>query len=201
MSNQFQPAGVMPTPAMQPAGVMPTPAMQPAPSTPTTSYIPEATRQPDYNELMAYYNASQAVQEARTQPAVHSATQQQPHEIVQQYVEPSIDFSDASCTSITLKLDGESLKILMDANEIFRETIVNMGIKLASQTPIYKDFFRFKDLRVTSGSAGSANASSTDANVTSVASVSSPVVVSNNVSENANPGPTKKKTTGFATWG
>lgn len=199
MSNQFQPAGVMPTPA---------PIMNPTPA--PVSY--EALRQPDYNELMAFYNASvnqvapQVAPQVASQPQqpVHSATQnvsQQPHDVVQQYVETQIDFSDASCTSITLKLDGESLKILMDANEIFRETIVNMGIKLASQTPIYKDFFRFKDLRVTSGGAGSANASSTDTNVTSVASVSSPVVVSNNVSENANPGPAKKKSTGFATWG
>ena len=189
MNNQFQPAGVMPTPA---------PVMNPTPA--PVSY--EALRQPDYNELMAFYNASVNQVASQPQQPVHSATQQQqPHDVVQQYVEPAIDFSDASCTSITLKLDGESLKVLMDANEIFRETIVNMGIKLASQTPIYRDFFRFKDLRVTSGSAGSANASSTDTNVTSVASVSSPVVVSNNISENANLGPTKKKTPGFATWG
>jgi hypothetical protein len=194
MNGQFQPAGVMPTPA---------PAMQPTPA--PVSY--EATRQPDYNELMAYYNASQANQEVRVQPSVHSATQNasqpQPHEIVQQHVEPSIDFSDASCTSITLKLDGESLKILMDANEIFRETIVNMGIKLASQTPIYREFFRFKDLRVTSGSIGGVNTpvgtgigSVTD--VTTVATVSAPVVVPNTVAGSA---PAKKKSTGFTTWG
>lgn len=192
--TQFQ-GQLQPQPQPQPQPAVNQPTLQPAQPAP----------QPSYEELMAFYNNStQSAVATQPQQPVHSATQhiQQP-EMVKQYQEPVVDFSDSSCTSITLKLDGESLKILMDANEIFRETIVNMGIKLASQTPIYKDFFRFKDLRVTSGSIGTVTAPVTDSiigTVTTAASVAAPVVVPNTAAS-VGAAPAKKKSTGFATWG
>lgn len=48
-------------------------------------------------------------------------------------------------TPITARIDNESLTILLSASELFRETIVNMGIKLVSETDVYKTYFMTKN--------------------------------------------------------
>lgn len=105
--------------------------------------------------LVAQHPQPQAVP-AQPQPEQHSAAYQPypnpgyvpeaTHTVAQQVV---ANTDAESVNAVTLKIDGESMKILMNANEIFRETIVNIGIKLASQTSVYRDYFKMEDLRLT----------------------------------------------------
>lgn len=162
--------------------------VQPAPQAPVHS-----APAPQQSHVAPTQQAQEAIKALHQQEAV----------IAQQPVGP--DLSDDATNVITLKLDGESLKLLMDANEIFRETIVNIGIKLAAETPVYKQYFKKESLRfvpeingvkiidsnIVSGSVGGANAMSTTNHA-----VNAPVGNMSVASE-----PVKKKSAGFGSWG
>ena len=162
--------------------------------------------------LVAQHPQPQAVP-AQPQPEQHSAAYQPypnpgyvpeaTHTIIQQ----AVANTDAdSVNAVTLKIDGESMKILMNANEIFRETIVNMGIKLASQTSVYRDYFKMEDSRLT----GVAGGVSPDYGVVDTPSVTTTESISRvgsslgNTYSNTEAEPksptTKKKPSGFGSW-
>ncbi len=162
--------------------------VQPSPQAPVHS-----APAPQQSHVAPTQQAQEAIKALHQQEAV----------IAQQPVGP--DLSDDATNVITLKLDGESLKLLMDANEIFRETIVNIGIKLAAETSVYKQYFKKESLRfvpeingvkiidanLVSGSVGGANAMSTTNHA-----VNAPVGNMSVASE-----PVTKKKAGFGSWG
>ena len=185
--------------------------------------------QPTYEELLAREAARNAM--SQYEQTVHSQpvppvqpVNQVPHHSAHapQYTVPNpghvpeamhtvaqqaVANTDAdSVNAVTLKLDGESMKILMNANEIFRETIVNMGIKLASQTSVYRDYFKMEDLRLT----GVAGGVSSDYGVVDTPSVTTTESISRvgsslgNTYSNTEAEPksptTKKKPPGFGSW-
>ena len=181
--------------------------------------------QPTYEELLAREAARNAM--SQYEQTVHSQpvppvqpVNQVPHHSAHapQYTVPNpghvpeamhtvaqqaVANTDAdSVNAVTLKLDGESMKILMNANEIFRETIVNMGIKLASQTSVYKDFFKMEDLRLTGVVGGvSSDYGVVDTPVTAnanIARVGSPIGTTAAVDPVLSTA--KKKAPGFGSW-
>ena len=179
--------------------------VQPAPQAPVHS-----APAPQQSHVAPTQQQSHVAPTQQAQEAI-KALHQQEAVIAQQPVGP--DLSDDATNVITLKLDGESLKLLMDANEIFRETIVNIGIKLAAETPVYKQYFKKESLRfvpeingvkiidsnLVSGSVGGANAMSTAAPTaapTTNHAVNAPVGNMIVASE-----PVKKKSAGFGSWG
>ena len=168
--------------------------------------------QPTYEELLAREAARNAhVQPvlAQPQPEQHSAAYQ-PYpnpghvpEAIHTVAQQAVANTDSdSVNAVTLKLDGESMKILMNANEIFRETIVNMGIKLASQTSVYKDFFKMEDLRLTGVTGGvSSDYGYVDTPITTnmnIARVGSPIGTTTAVDPVLSTA--KKKAPGFGSW-
>ena len=181
---------------------------------------PHPTRAvPSYEEYAALYSPSaQAPAQAPIQPVqqapVHSAQVDYnkisvpADQAVQGVIappQPQPDISDDATNVITLKLDGESLKLLLDANEIFRETIVNLGIKLASETPVYKQYFKKEALRMTGNAngvagtqlgAGVVNSNQMTMTTTSGSTTGSQVAAVNVAAE-----PVKKKSAGFGSWG
>lgn len=168
--------------------------VQPAPQTQNHSV--------SHNHLAPTQQAQEALKAMHQQEAV----------IAQPQPQPQPDTSDDATNVITLKLDGESLKLLLDANEIFRETIVNLGIKLASETPVYKQYFKKESMRLTTGSISGASgtplggASGTplgaSAGINSNSTMASTTAVNTQVGNvNVASEPVKKKSAGFGSWG
>lgn len=169
--------------------------VQPAPQAPVHS-----APAPQQTHVAPTQQAQEAIKALHQQEAV----------IAQQPVGP--DLSDDATNIITLKLDGESLKLLMDANEIFRETIVNIGIKLAAETPVYKQYFKKESLRfvpeingvkITDSTLVSGSICGTTAVSTMVSTAASTANHAVNAPEgniNVTTGPVKKKA-GFGSWG
>lgn len=184
---------------------------------------PHPRAAPSYEEYTALYGPSaqtpiQPVQQVQPAPQTqnhsashnHVAPTQQAQEALKAMhpqeaviAQPQPDTSDDATNVITLKLDGESLKLLLDANEIFRETIVNLGIKLASETQVYKQYFKKESMRLTTGSAGGvtgvplgASSNINNNQMVGTTAVNAPVGNVNVATE-----PVKKKSAGFGSWG
>ena len=164
--------------------IRPVQPVQPAPQTQNHSA--------SYNNIAPTQQAQEALKAMHQQEAVMAQPQPQP------------DISDDATNVITLKLDGESLKLLLDANEIFRETIVNLGIKLASETQVYKQYFKKESMRLTSGSISGVSGTplGASAGINSNSTMASTTAVNNQVGNvNVASEPVKKKSAGFGSWG
>lgn len=182
----------------------PTPGVSPGTNrdyiTPIPQTVQSAPQTQNHSAGTGYTSNANSAQEALKALAQSNGTQEA--FTVPQQVTP--DLSDDATNIITLKLDGESLKVLMDANEIFRETIVNLGIKLVSEIPVYRTYFKKESLRLTSGNVG---LTTTDALVSGSSNMSASVSTSvSRPVEVLIPGevssglPVKKKAAGFGTW-
>ena len=179
-----------------------TPAFVQTPQVPRPEYQPEPSPAGFPQPQAHTHSAANAPQNPGHVPeALHVPMQN----------EVQINTNAESVNAVTLKLDGESMKILMDSNEIFRETIVNMGIKLASQTSVYRDYFRLSSLRLTSGNvSGCTGGVSSDYGVVDTPSVKTTEPISRvgsplgNTYGNTEAEPkaptTKKKPPGFGSW-
>lgn len=175
-----------------------TPAFEQTPPVPRPEYQPEPAHVGFPQPQAHTHSAASAPQNPGYVPEVLHVPMQN---------EVQINTNAESVNAVTLKLDGESMKILMDSNEIFRETIVNMGIKLASQTSVYRDYFRLSSLRLTSGCTGGV---SSDYGVVDTPSVKTTEPISRvgsplgNTCGNTEAEPkaptTKKKPPGFGSW-
>ena len=181
----------------------PTPGVSPGTNrdyiTPIPQIVQPAPQTQNHSAGTGYNSNANSAQEALKALSQSNGTQEA--FTVPQQVTP--DLSDDATNIITLKLDGESLKVLMDANEIFRETIVNLGIKLVSEIPVYRTYFKKESLRLTSGNVGATTDSSVSGSSNMSASVSTSVsrpvevLIPGEVSSGT---PVKKKAAGFGTW-
>ena len=167
--------------------------------TPIPQIVQPAPQTQNHSAGTGYNSNANSAQEALKALSQSNGTQEA--FTVPQQVTP--DLSDDATNIITLKLDGESLKVLMNANEIFRETIVNLGIKLVSEIPVYRTYFKKESLRLTSGNVGGTTDSSVSGSSNMSASVSTSVsrpvevLIPGEVSSGT---PVKKKAAGFGTW-
>ena len=163
--------------------------------TPIPQTVQPAPQTQNHSAGSGYTSNANSAQEALRALAQSNGTQEA--FTAPQQVTP--DLSDDATNIITLKLDGESLKVLMNANEIFRETIVNLGIKLVSEIPVYRTYFKKESLRLTSGNVGGTTDSSVSGSSNMSASVSKPVevLIPGEVSSGT---PVKKKAAGFGNW-
>ena len=184
-----------------------------------TPPVPRAV--PSYEEYAALYGPSaQPITQVSNQAPIQQVQQAPVHSAQVDYnkisvpadqavqgimapPQPQPDISDDATNVITLKLDGESLKLLLDANEIFRETIVNLGIKLASETPVYKQYFKKEALRLTGNVNGVVGAPlGASANNQMIVSTTSGSTTGSQVAAvNVAAEPVKKKSAGFGSWG
>ena len=102
-------------------------------------------------------------------------------------------------TPITGRVDDESLKILMDTNELFRETVINMGIKLVATTEVYKTYFKIKTEEEIKEKTESVNSSPSTNLLNNVDSI---IGGGNSTASNVKPATaTAPKSGGFSSWG